>query len=140
MPLTLSFREASASSQARSVVLDAVELSRTALRINRLVYPGSQQCDARGRTYVSVRPGDHGRALQGEGRRAGVSIVGGELDDHIGAAVDDARDHRLIQQPDDLEARAFALYEAFRPEIPRGVRGWGAKGTLDLDKIVGLAR
>ena len=43
-------------------------------------------------------------------------------------------------EPDDLEARAFSLYEAFRPEIPRGVRGWGAKGTLDLDKIAGLAK
>jgi len=43
-------------------------------------------------------------------------------------------------EPDELKARAFSLYEAFRPEIPRGVRGWGAKGTLDLDKIAGLAK
>jgi len=37
--------------------------------------------------------------------------------------------------PKDLAARAFSLYERFRPQIPEGVRGWGAKGELDLDRI-----
>jgi hypothetical protein len=35
---------------------------------------------------------------------------------------------------------AFRLYERFRPAIPEGVRGWGAKGDLDLGVIEGLAR
>ena len=39
-----------------------------------------------------------------------------------------------------LAARAFALYEQFRPAIPPGVRGWGAKGELDLDRIATLAQ
>ena len=39
-----------------------------------------------------------------------------------------------------LAARAFALYEQFRPAIPPGVRGWGAKGELDLDRIAALAQ
>ena len=34
-----------------------------------------------------------------------------------------------------LATKAFQLYEAFRPEIPEGERGWGAKGTLSLEKI-----
>jgi hypothetical protein len=38
-----------------------------------------------------------------------------------------------------LASEAFALYEAFRPAIPRGVRGWGAKGHLDPAKIRALA-
>ncbi len=38
-----------------------------------------------------------------------------------------------------LAAKAFALYEAFRPAIPGGVRGWGAKGVLDLALIRSLA-
>ena len=42
--------------------------------------------------------------------------------------------------PDDFAERAFALYEAFRPEIPRGKKGWGAKGTLDLGLIRSLAK
>ncbi len=41
--------------------------------------------------------------------------------------------------PRRLEREAFALYEAFRPEIPEGARGWGAKGELDLDRIRRLA-
>lgn len=36
---------------------------------------------------------------------------------------------------DELAKTAFSLYERFRPEIPPGVRGWGAKGVLDLDKM-----
>jgi len=35
----------------------------------------------------------------------------------------------------ELTLKAFSLYEQFRPGIPEGVRGWGAKGELDLDKI-----
>jgi len=34
---------------------------------------------------------------------------------------------------------AFRLYEAFRPAVPAGERGWGAKGTLSLKKIERLA-
>jgi hypothetical protein len=37
--------------------------------------------------------------------------------------------------PEELAERAFGLYEEFRPEIPAGVRGWGAAGTLDLRKL-----
>jgi hypothetical protein len=38
-------------------------------------------------------------------------------------------------KPDVLAARAFALYAQFRPQIPDGVKGWGAKGQLDLNLI-----
>ena len=41
--------------------------------------------------------------------------------------------------PGDLAARAYELYESFRPRIPAGVRGWGAAGDLDLDLIRSLA-
>lgn len=37
--------------------------------------------------------------------------------------------------PEELEERGFGLYEEFRPRIPEGVSGWGAKGELDLDAI-----
>jgi hypothetical protein len=42
--------------------------------------------------------------------------------------------------PEDLAERAFTLYEEFRPTVPKGVRGWGASGVLDLDLIRSLAR
>ena len=41
--------------------------------------------------------------------------------------------------PKQLESKAYDLYEKFRPEIPEGVKGWGAKGELDLDYIRSLA-
>ena len=39
----------------------------------------------------------------------------------------------------EIGARAYRLYEEFRPEIPAGVRGWGAAGKLQLDRIEALA-
>jgi hypothetical protein len=42
-------------------------------------------------------------------------------------------------EPDELAGRAFALYEEFRPNVPPGVKGWGAKGVLDIGLIAGLA-
>ncbi len=41
--------------------------------------------------------------------------------------------------PKQLEGKAYDLYEKFRPEIPEGTKGWGAKGELDLDYIRSLA-
>ena len=42
--------------------------------------------------------------------------------------------------PKQLEREAYGLYEKFRPKIPEGTKGWGAKGELDLDYIVSLAK
>jgi hypothetical protein len=42
--------------------------------------------------------------------------------------------------PRELESRGFELYERFRPEIPKGRKGWGAKGDLDLDYVRSLAK
>jgi hypothetical protein len=38
-------------------------------------------------------------------------------------------------KPEELDQRGFGLYEQFRPTIPEGVSGWGAKGELDLGLI-----
>jgi len=40
--------------------------------------------------------------------------------------------------PEELAEQAYGLYERFRPQIARGVAGWGQKGTLDLDLIRSL--
>lgn len=39
---------------------------------------------------------------------------------------------------DELNERAYSLYETFRPEIPKGKKGWGAKGELSLHKILSM--
>ena len=41
--------------------------------------------------------------------------------------------------PAKLAAEAYSLYEKFRPAVPAGTRGWGAKGTLELEAIRRLA-
>ena len=40
--------------------------------------------------------------------------------------------------PEELSGVAYSLYEQFRPKIPPGRRGWGAKGELNLDFIRSL--
>jgi hypothetical protein len=56
------------------------------------------------------------------------------------AAVREAmRDLAKAFRPEELSLQAFRLYEQFRPAIPEGATGWGAKGSLDLDLIRSLA-
>lgn len=43
------------------------------------------------------------------------------------------------RKPKALAEEGFSLYEAFRPGVPAGEAGWGAKGALSLKKILGLA-
>jgi hypothetical protein len=49
------------------------------------------------------------------------------------------RDLAKTFRPEQLSKNAFSLYEDFRPTIPDGVRGWGAKGNLNIDRIRSLA-
>jgi hypothetical protein len=43
-------------------------------------------------------------------------------------------------KPKELAHDAYPLYERFRPDIPAGKQGWGAKGDLDLGVIGQLAK
>ncbi|KAL1870172.1 hypothetical protein Daus18300_005236 [Diaporthe australafricana] len=36
---------------------------------------------------------------------------------------------------DDLDTKAFHMYERFRPDVAKGQKGWGRKGELHLSKI-----
>lgn len=36
---------------------------------------------------------------------------------------------------DDLDAKAFHMYEQFRPDVAKGQKGWGRKGELHLSKV-----
>src|SRR5260370_27923806 len=40
-------------------------------------------------------------------------------------------------KPQELAHDAYSLYERFRPSVPEGVKGRGAKGDLDLGLIGG---
>ncbi len=61
------------------------------------------------------------------------------LESKFGDDLDAARSamRRLARSfsPADLAAHAYSLYESFRPSIPAGQKGWGAKGELELKLI-----
>jgi hypothetical protein len=40
-----------------------------------------------------------------------------------------------MHHPDELNRNGFRLYEKFRPEVPKGAEGWGAKGLLHVHRI-----
>jgi hypothetical protein len=65
------------------------------------------------------------------------------LEKKFGDALEDARaamaELAASLKRKELADRAFGLYEQFRPDIPAGRRGWGAKGDLDLDLLRSLA-
>jgi hypothetical protein len=65
------------------------------------------------------------------------------LTQKFGDALDDAttalRALAKSRTPAELADTAFALYERFRPAIPAGTRGWGAKGAFDLGIVRKLA-
>jgi len=59
--------------------------------------------------------------------------------DDLGAVTQAMQELAGALEPGELARRAYSLYEAFRPQIPPGRRGWGARGTLDLGLIRSLA-
>lgn len=65
------------------------------------------------------------------------------LESKFGADLDAVRDAMAqlanALEPEDLVQSAYPLYVTFRPQIPPGRRGWGAKGELNLDFIRSLA-
>jgi hypothetical protein len=102
---------------------------------------GSRVVTLLGRTVPVVRSG---RGLVPTGRAAGGTAAAVEqyLGKKLGAdlARVEAAMRRLARSypRKELAERAFSLYEKFRPEIPRGTRGWGAKGKLDLTRLTAL--
>jgi len=82
------------------------------------------------------------RALEKE-RPADPAAVQRYLASKFGDALDDVRAamETLAQSrtPAQLAAQAYSLYEQFRPAVPAGTRGWGAKGALDLAALRRLA-
>ena len=101
------------------------------------------QVDLLGRAVPATATAEGLRALSKDVPISPESVAR-YLDAKFGAALSDARAamERLARSlpPIRLAAEAFALYERFRPEVPAGVKGWGAKGTLDIGRILNLAK
>ena len=79
-----------------------------------------------------------------KGEEIDAESVGSYLKKKFGDDLDEARAamEKLAKAytPKQLEREAYGLYEKFRPKIPEGTKGWGAKGELDLDYIISLAK
>ncbi len=82
------------------------------------------------------------RALSKEAPISPASVeryLEGKFGENLGAARRAMVKLAHSAPPAEIAARAYRLYEQFRPEIPAGVKGWGAAGELDLDLIERLA-
>lgn len=79
-----------------------------------------------------------------KGKPTDAAAVERYLAKSFGEALDDARAAFAAlarsRKPAALAHEAYALYESFRPAVPAGQRGWGAKGELDLDRVKKLAK
>ncbi len=89
------------------------------------------------RTPDGVRALNKGVPVSGKSMEAYLESKFGEHLAVVRAAMEELA---RSMKPDVLAARAFALYAQFRPQIPDGVKGWGAKGQLDPDLIRSLGR
>jgi len=56
--------------------------------------------------------------------------------DQLAAVRQAMQDLASRYEPAELNRIGFRLYEKFRPEVPAGNAGWGAKGMLDLEAIL----
>jgi hypothetical protein len=75
----------------------------------------------------------------GDGKPAPAAPVAAYIAKAFGSRLSEVRDAMdalaARYEPDELNRLGFRLYEDFRPDIPEGVKGWGVKGELRLDRI-----
>jgi hypothetical protein len=62
-----------------------------------------------------------------------------KVGESLGSARAAMRDLAKAIPREQLLKSGFSLYEKFRPAIPEGVKGWGAKGNLDIERFRSLA-
>jgi hypothetical protein len=86
---------------------------------------------------------DQGLRALDKDKPSNPAAVDRYLQSKFGQALDEVRAamQMLAESlpPDQLAAKAYSLYERFRPSVPAGTRGWGAKGSLDVAAIRELA-
>lgn len=143
--LTLGKTLAGLNAQAKGRSLGIFKPSGKSVRQTREKKPGEElRVDLLGRavpattTDAGIRAVNRDRIVEPESVQR---YLEGKFGEDLSAAKAAMAELAAALDPDDLADRAFSLYEQFRPQIPSGRRGWGAKGPLDLDQIrsLGLA-
>lgn len=96
-----------------------------------------------GRSVPATNTDEGIRAVQG-GKPIDADSVRRYLENKFGDDLPPVRSAmtRLAKayRPKERADHAYSLYEQFRPEIPGGKKGWGAKGELDVGRIVQMAK
>ncbi|MCX8160386.1 MAG: hypothetical protein N3G18_05590 [Candidatus Saccharicenans sp.] len=93
---------------------------------------------------IPARITDHGLRAVIKGRPIEPDGVSRYLQEKFGPRLESVKEAMLALarafKAEELASKAYSLYEQFRPEIPPGLKGWGAKGELKLDLIRRLSR
>jgi hypothetical protein len=96
-----------------------------------------------GRPVPATNTDDGIRAVRGRNPIDSESVrryLEDKFGDDLKAARSGMQKLARAYKPQELAHDAYRLYERFRPDIPAGKKGWGAKGDLDLGLIGRLAK
>ena len=141
--LTLGRAVAGMNAQAKAVHLGLREPAPPGEKAPKRPAGERQVVELLGRAVPVVRT-PHGLRAAKDGKPDSAEAVERYLAGKFGDSLDAARSAMTTlaarSTPAELAASAYALYERFRPEIPAGSRGWGAKGVLDLAALAKLGR
>ncbi|KAK9847254.1 hypothetical protein WJX84_000566 [Apatococcus fuscideae] len=104
---------------------------------------GVQRVDVFGMSVKAVKVGEELRAAESNNKPSSPKATEGYLQRAFGDRYKDVEDifKELAEtfSPEDVAASGYKLYEKFRPSVPQGQRGWGAKGVLDLQYVLTLS-
>jgi hypothetical protein len=143
LALTLGQAIAGMSAYAKGVSLGIIEPRPEAVRERgeRLEEGERLHIDLLGRAVPVVRTPKGLRALN-KGKPGSPDKIERYLHSKFKDRLEEARaamaELAAAFDEEELWRRGFKLYEAFRPEVPKGERGWGAVGVLDLEAIRNL--
>jgi hypothetical protein len=140
--LTLGRALAGMNAQSKAVHLGLREPTPPGEKAKRRAAAGTPETvELMGRAIPVLRTPKGLRAAK-DGAPESAEAVERYLASKFGDALEDARAAMSAlaarYTPAALASDAYALYEKFRPEIPAGTRGWGAKGELDLAALAKL--
>jgi len=144
--LTLGRFVAGSSARAKARRLGIIEETQEAeerrARAAKLK-PRRQTVHLLGRDIPVLAAGDGTLCAEDDGKPASARNVQSYIARAFGGRLAEARGamEALAASfpPVELNRIGFRLYERFRPDVPEGAQGWGAKGELRIERIAGAA-